>query len=507
MRRQHSIFFAAILIFALLILPVYSAQMAAAQDTTTLENTFDELSNAFGVSSPQMRLITDNNEAWYARWKLISNAKNTIDVTSFIVDRDAFGMALLGLFQKKASEGVKIRFMIDARGAGDLAKKFKSQDYLQELVEMPNVTIHVYNPLSQNILKLFLNPRNIICSNHDKIIIVDDEWVITGGRNLARNYFASHEDVQEDIYYDTDILMKGKEIASKMKTAFEDEFNAHYNFNVKKDFFVNFVSRASELEIARMAMEKQMTGRGLISPDNIKDERSREALINLNKELETYKSMVNYSNYQPFYGDRSYPAIVLDKHSFKGTLNNITPAIVKLIKSAQKEIIIQNPYFVVTDEAMAALREANSRGVSIIILTNSPDTSEKPFTLAFFVGEWQKLLVNLDRARLFAFRSEGKLHSKVMVFDRQLAIVSSYNMDPMSEQINSEIAVLIKSTDFSTRSALRVQEMVKKSGEYKIKFKKDGTIQPIFGPESDSSAETLKKLKDLYKLTFLRPLI
>jgi len=468
---------------------------------------FEDIASKFGAASTTARLLTDNVEAWYARWYIISNAKKTIDATSFIVDRDVFGMALLGLLQKKAKEGVKIRFMIDARGAGDLAKKMKSQDYLQELVELPNVAIHVYNPLSSNVISLFLNPRNILCSNHDKIIIVDDEWSITGGRNIARNYFIDARDFPNDTYQDTDVLLRGKETAAKLKVAFDEEFDSHSVFNVKKDFFGNWVSRSSELELIRQLMEKYMLGMGLIDKSSLSDKALIESIEKFGGELSRYKNLQSYVTYRPFFGDRSCPAVILDKHSFKGTLNNITPAVVELIKSARSEIIIQNPYFVVTDEAMKALLEADSRGVKIIVQTNSAESSEKPFTLAFFVNEWEKLLLKLPNCRIFAFKGLGKLHSKVFVFDREIAIVSSYNMDPMSEQINSEIAVAFNSKSFAQRSALRILESIGNSVEYKMRIGKDGKPVPTFGPESHTAPEILKKLNMFYKLSFLRPLI
>jgi len=468
---------------------------------------FNDIALKFGSAPTTARLLTDNVEAWYARWYIISNAKQTIDATSFIVDRDVFGMALLGLLQKKAKEGVKIRFMLDARGAGDLAQKIKSQDYLQELVEFPNVDIHVYNPLSRNVLSLFANPRNILCSNHDKIIIADGEWSITGGRNIARNYFIDPRDFPNDTYQDTDVLLYGKETAVRLKAAFDDEFNSHSVFNVKKDLFGNWVSRSSELELIRQMMEKYMFGMGLIDKSSLSDKALIESVEKFGGELSRYKNLQSYAIYRPFFGDRSCPAVILDKHSFKGTLNNITPAVVELIKSARSEIIIQNPYFVVTDEAMKALLEANARGVRIIVQTNSAETSEKPFTLAFFINEWEKLLMKLTNCRIFAFKGLGKLHSKVFVFDREIAIVSSYNMDPMSEQINSEIAVVFNSRSFAQRSALRILESIKNSVEYKMTIGKDGKPVPTFGPGSHTDPEILKKLNLYYKLAFLRPLI
>lgn len=80
-------------------------------------------------------------------------------------------------------------------------------------------------------------------------------------------------------------------------------------------------------------------------------------------------------------------------------------------------------------------------------------------------------------------------------------------MDYVSEQINSEVVVAIKSKDFAQRTALRILNDEKESVEYKVKLNSDGTPQPLFGPESHSDPKKIDLLNNLRKLGFLRPLI
>jgi len=466
-------------------------------------DTFTELSADYGAYPTQARLITDNVEAWYARWHVISNARRNIDITYFIVDKDVFGMSMLGLLLKKAQEGVKIRLMMDARGTAEFTKKLMGMDYLQELVEFPNVEIKIYNPISSNLLSVFGNVRNIISSNHDKILIADDEWAITGGRNIEMNYFVDPRDVAK-VYRDTDVVMKGAGIVKKMKDAFEIEYNSHSTANVKKELFGNFSSKQTELEFARRAMNHYLCGMGLLNITSLKD---GENFKKYNDELAIYKNMQSYSSYSPFCGDREHQLMILDKESYKCELNQITPALVKLIKSSKKEIIIQNPYIIMTKEALDALGEANSRGVAINIHTNSPVSTDSGVTQAFFIHDWPHILAKLSNCRIFAFNGERQLHSKIFVFDREVAVIGTYNMDPMSQQINSELVSVIDSKTFAVRLALRVLEDEKQSVEYKIKIEKDGAVKIIYGPEMHTPEEKLKKLNWIHKLGFLRPLI
>lgn len=496
------------LIFNLFTIPAFAEEsglpVSAASESLGASNCYDELSSEFTAHEAKVRLITNNVEAWYARWYMISSAKRTIDTTYFIVDKDIFGMSFLGLLMKKAKEGVKVRLMMDARGSMDLTKVMTGMDYLQELVENPNVEIKVYNPLASNLVKVFGNIRNIISSNHDKIIIVDDELCITGGRNIEMNYFVSPKDVAK-VYRDTDVLIQNEGIAAQMKTAFNDEFNSHAAYNVKKEIFGNWVSREKELDLARRAMQNFMNGMGLMNPEQLTSDK--EALVKYNEELVKYPSMQSYSAYIPFTGDHIYPSMILDKHSFKGTLNNITPSIIKLIDNAKSEIIIQNPYLVITDDVFAALQRANDRGVKINVHTNSPGSTDSAITQAFFLYDWKSIMAKMRNLRMFGFKGETQLHSKVFVFDREVTIVGTYNMDPMSEQINSENVLVIKSKPFAVRTALRIAEDEKNSIEYKVNVDKNGNVESYFGPDSHSDPEKLKKLNFLHKFGFLRPLI
>jgi phosphatidylserine/phosphatidylglycerophosphate/cardiolipin synthase-like enzyme len=251
--KKTSIFSIAFIIFIFL----FSSSANGAERSMRAVDVFDELARQSGNQKAYARLITDNNEAWYARWHMISGAQRTIDVTYFIIKDDVFGKSMLGLLLRKAREGVKIRLMMDARGSGELTKIFAGIDYLQELLETPGVEIKVYNPISVSLRRIFGDIRNIVLSNHDKIILIDGELAMTGGRNISEIYFADPRDC-EKVYRDADVFMKGKAVAGRMKQAFDEEFDSHQAFKVKRELFGNIVPRAEELEIARRAMLAHM---------------------------------------------------------------------------------------------------------------------------------------------------------------------------------------------------------------------------------------------------------
>jgi phosphatidylserine/phosphatidylglycerophosphate/cardiolipin synthase-like enzyme len=492
----------------LLVLLVFMAfQSVYAAGPSKVEKVFDQIKTNTYDPNARIRFLPENIDSWFARWHVLENAKKSIDVTYFIVEQDIFGMSMLGMLMKKARAGVNIRLMVDARGTKGLTRKFIGQDVLQEMVKFKNVQIRVFNPVHRKLWALFDDLRKITASNHDKIILVDDEFLITGGRNVSMNYFVSPKDVKT-VYRDTDVVIQSKIVAKQAKLAFDEEFSSGGTFKIYKDIFGNADMMSKDLDMAYNVMRRFITGNGVYKlPSPKLSKEANKLLTKYTDEIKQYKSMQHFASFRLFEGQRQYPTRILDKHSIIGPRNDITNNLIKMIDACESEVIIQNPYVVLTEEAYAALQRANDRGVKIIIHTNSPMSSDSLLTQAMFLHDWRKILKDMPNLRIFGYKLATKLHSKVFVFDKKIAVIGTYNMDYVSEQINSEVVAVIKSSPFATRVAMRIYEDMKFSHEYKIKVERDGRITTVFGPESHSDKKVIDRLNMLKKLQWLRPLI
>ena len=143
----------------------------------------------------------------------------------------------------------------------------------------------------------------------------------------------------------------------------------------------------------------------------------------------------------------------------------------KLIDHARNEIIICNAYFIPSADFVDAIRVAANRGVRIIILSNSPETNDLPAMSmvgrsyykdilainkedktiesggSIQIWEWYGQRYDQDR------QTEGTIHAKYAVIDRRYSLVGSYNLDPRSEKLNSETAVVFESEPLSIKLA------------------------------------------------------
>ncbi len=506
----------AVLIMLVGFAPTWAAENAADSPTRVVsanviaqgvEAVFDAMGSGQSDPKARVRFLPANVESWYARWYILDNAKKSIDTTYFIVEQDIFGMSMLGMLMKKAREGVNIRIMVDARGTKGLSRKFLGQDVLQEMAKLKNVQIRVFNPVSTALLSAFEDIRNVTASNHDKILLVDERFLITGGRNISKNYFVDPSDIPT-VYRDTDVVIDSGMVAQQAKQAFDEEFTGAGNFKIDKDLLGDIDDMHRHLDIAYQAMRRWMLGSGVTKIDPAKVSKDTAKLLETyNEELQQYKKLTAYASFRLFQGERQYPTKILDKHSIRGFKNDITPNILALMDAAKKEIIIQNPYVVLTPYCEAALQRANDRGVKIIIHTNSPMSSDSLLTQAMFVGDWKKILAKMPNCEIHAYKLTNKLHSKVFVFDRKVAGIGTYNMDYVSEQINSEEIAVVKSPAFAGQVAHRIYEDIKNSFQYKVKVGTDGTVETVFGPETHSDAKVMQRLQWLLKLRWLRPLI
>lgn len=140
-----------------------------------------ELIECFGLAPPalaQVRLHADGEQALAALWETIERAQRRLDISTFILGNDAVGREVVSRLARRAREGVKVRLLLDGFGAVWLPRR-----YFDEL-RAAGAGIAVFRPFFS--LRR-IGPRNL--RNHRKLVIADDQWLWSGGRNLAAEYF------------------------------------------------------------------------------------------------------------------------------------------------------------------------------------------------------------------------------------------------------------------------------------------------------------------------------
>ena len=163
-------------------------------------------------------VLDTGEEALFARAWLADHAQQTIEVQYFIWSTDNIGILASEALLRAAERGVKVRVIVD-----DLLIDAPDKSILA-LAKHPNVDIRIYNPthrigtrLHKRIYNVLTHFRGVNQRMHDKTFIVDGQIGITGGRNMADEYFSYDQDYN---FRDRDVLLLGAAVKT-MQANFE----------------------------------------------------------------------------------------------------------------------------------------------------------------------------------------------------------------------------------------------------------------------------------------------
>jgi len=134
----------------------------------------------------RLRVHRDGREARDALWETVGAARSRLDVSTFILGRDAFGDALLGRLAERARAGVAVRLLVDGVGTWMGGRR----DFAQ--VRAAGVCVAQFVPPLRSPLQWPLRGRTNL-RNHRKLVVADCERMWSGGRNLSGEYFEGRD--------------------------------------------------------------------------------------------------------------------------------------------------------------------------------------------------------------------------------------------------------------------------------------------------------------------------
>lgn len=517
----------------------------------SLRETFDGL-KTIGGGPAQAQLLQDNLDSWNARWEMLEGAKTSIDSVYFSLEKDVYGYAFLGHLLKKQLDGVPTRLMVDAMadtwGQRGFKMPLRGKDYLQELANHGGKP-YIFHPIWQRPGDLVKGDYSPLASDHDKILVVDGQQGITGGRNIGIDYLTSAND-RPHAWRDIDVALDGAGPAAALTKAMDVEIaQDDVARPVSPDRLGNWVKRDVELvgayvmmdewlkdpplsedaktrlrqdPAARAELAQQLVQRAVERlprelPEKLRRDPSDRELIKLRELANQMVEQVDARGSRRRYDASKPPAYpsdtkILDQTSAAGKrVNDFDKSLTALCDSAQKRIIIENPYVVLTESMLEAMERAAKRGVQIDIVTNSPLSTDSAVTQAFFLEDWPQVLARCPSARIFVATGDRKFHGKSAVIDDDVSLVTTYNLDLLSGYVNSEVGAAVWSREMATDLKQVVDDDLAnpKNGflEYKIRtyddgraIVKDGKPQPLFGPEDHLPQKVLDDYRGKRKL-------
>ena len=411
-------------------------------------------------------LLSDNTDAFVARFALATIAEKTLDIQYYIMHSDASGQYLGYAILAAADRGVKVRILVDDINLSGRDSRFKM------FSQHENIQIRIFNPLSNRDwfrnIELLINLKRAGRRMHNKAFIADNASAIIGGRNIGDEYFDARNNLN---FVDLDMLTIGP-IVTDITTSFDDYWHSHWATPIEQISKAR-VARKNLLKLRRTLKDKWHNAKNTEYFQSLKHAPFTQKIVN--KQIDFIWADANL-----FY-DRPEK---LCKHKPERT-THIGPQVMPYFDNAKKELIIATPYFVPGTRGTAWFKEKKNNGIDIKILTNSLAATDVTAVHAGYKKYRKQLVASgihlfelkptakslLSKAnKLIEGSKHASLHAKYVIVDQQYVFVGSANMDPRSGLLNTEIGIMVDSKELAQQAAALFNRSTSLENSYQLQI-------------------------------------
>jgi putative cardiolipin synthase len=400
-------------------------------------------------------------DALDARVGLIDCAEKTVDIQSYLIKDDLSGNLVALHLAAAADRGVRVRLLMDDALTEEVDAGLLSLD------EHENIEVRVFNPFPRRrsrFISLLANFNILNRRMHNKSFTVDNQVTIVGGRNIADEYYETGGKTE---FIDEDLLAIGP-LVDDVSDGFDEYWNSPEA--IPMDAFDRLVAHShvdESLDEARRLLARHRDEPFLSNVDGGLIDRflhGRLDLVAARAEIvqdlpDKVRNIV-----------RRQPSVTVDY-------------LMKMVSAAEKELIVISPYFVPQKQGIEFFGALAKKGVRVVIISNSLASTNHASVHAVYARYRKPLLrhgVELYelRPRLESMERDTTLtlHSKVATVDRQRLFVGSFNVDPRSLYLNTEMGMAVTSEKLATAMATSILETLPEQA-YKLRLSGKGRLQ------------------------------
>ena len=401
----------------------------------------------------------------------------------YIWHGDHTGYLLFEALWQAAERGVRVRLLLDDNNTGGLDETIAALD------SHPNIEVRLYNPLARRPARwtsYVTDFRRVNRRMHNKSLTVDNQATVVGGRNVGDDYFAAGQGVA---FADLDVIAVGAAV-HEVSTAFDLYWNSASAYPAEKLLGPAAPGAAEQLKATFAATRA--------------DPESAQYLESLREtrfvtELVEGRLAVEWTDARLVYDD---PAKTLDTEHRTDEL--LMTRLLETIGHPATQFELISPYFVPMASGTATLEALAGRGVNVRVLTNALESTDVAAVHAGYAKRRQALL----RAgiRLYELKrgdvpkptgdtkiggsSSASLHAKTFQIDGNRMFVGSFNFDPRSARLNTEMGLVIDSPAMAQRLRAFFDTELPLLA-YEVRLTGDGSLQWIERtPEGEKIYET-----------------
>jgi len=416
--------------------------------------------------------LASGREAFAARIAMARVAARCIDAQYYIWHDDITGAMMMRALLDAADRGVRVRLLIDDNNT-------KGTDATIAMVDAhPNIEVRLFNPFANRSNRLADYATDFSRLNrrmHNKSFTVDNQVTVVGGRNIGDEYFGAGDEME---FADLDVIAAGA-VVPDVSTQFDAYWNSPSAYPSSSLTGASTAADADNVRArwAQMAAEPRAA-------------KYVEAVNDtpLVRELLAHRPPLEWMAVRLVYDD---PAKVL--HPPEQSETHMLPRLVAALGEPRAELDLVSPYFVPGDDGTQALRALADRGVQVRVLTNSLSATDVGPVYAGY-SKYREALLTGGNLKLYELKrtapegseqadkqrrgigssSDAGLHAKTFAADRQRIFVGSFNLDPRSARLNTEMGVVLDSPAMASKLSALFDKAIPRT-QYEVRLTSDGS--------------------------------
>ena len=377
-------------------------------------------------------LLIDGPATYTAMFKAIDEAKDHINMETFIIEDDEIGHKFSARLIKKQQEGVQVNLIYDSFGSS------KTPETFFNAMRESGINIVEFNPINPLSTK---KDWELVRRDHRKLLVVDGQIGFVGGINISSVYSS------------------GSYKKSKAK-------------QIKIDKATSVPWRDTHLKIVGPAVE----------------ELQKLFIATWEEQKGKALAQKNYFPKPTAQGKGAAGKAIVRVIGSDPTeaYSQIYATLLSAINSAETYIYITNAYFVPDPQLLAALKEAVARGVDVrLLLPAKTDSSLVYYASRAYFYELLEAGVKIYEHK------ESLLHAKTALIDGVWSTIGSTNLDWRSFTNNHEVNAVILDDDFGVKMNQMFQEDLTASSLITLEAWKN---RPILNRIKERSAKLWARL-------------
>lgn len=466
-------------------------------DIDTSQTTLSQIITPLEEKNPHLtgyHILYDPLEALAARINLIEKAEKSLDLQYYIWDNDRIGSMALHAMIQAADRGVKIRLLIDDNNAKTMEGVYLALD------QHTNIDVKLFNPYrfrKFRAMDLVLDLKRMNRRMHNKSFIADHEIALIGGRNMSNQYYNASDNYQ---FSDLDVMLVGATVQD-INHSFDEYWNHSYAYKVRD--IVNPQTHQLRYE----SLKKQL--------DDHYQEITVQNYLNLANRSHSFDNWL-HNNIQFDWVQAEVIKDSPDKIKNKAKAEqHLNFQMVHHLDKPTSSVDLVSAYFVPEKEGSEKLQQLAQNGVKVRVLTNSYKANDVAIVHAFYAKYRQELLQSgvhlyeflpamddlendesaqeISKQTKISLKglSRSSLHAKMMALDEKQVFIGSFNFDPRSANLNTEIGVILNSPPLAEAIHHTMDDHLNKyayhlvlNAENKIQWiKKNGPTEKIYYTE------------------------